>query len=68
MRYQITARHGGRYHRYYTFVVEAADAPEALRAAAAELPADIAAEVDLVELRTAVDPDDRTYLGDEEDT
>ena len=67
MRYQITARAGGRYHRYHTFVVEAADAPEALRAAADQLPPEIAAEIDLVEVRIAVDPENRSYVGDDED-
>ena len=62
MHYQITLRYGGRRQRYHTFVVDASDAAEALRAAADAVPAEIAAEVDLVELRTAVDPDQRQYL------
>ena len=62
MHYQITLRYGDRRQRYHTFVVDASDAAEALRAAADAVPAEIAAEVDLVELRTAVDPDQRQYL------
>lgn len=62
MPYQITLRYGGRRQRYHTFVVEAEDAAEALRAAAEAIPAEIAADVDLVELRTAVDPEERQYL------
>ena len=62
MHYQITLRYGGRRQRYHTFVVDASDAAEALRAAADAVPAEIVAEVDLVELRTAVDPDQRQYL------
>ena len=62
MRYQITVRYGGRYQRYHTYVVEAADAPGALVEAATALPPEIAGEVDLVEMRIAVDPDERTYV------
>ena len=65
MHYQITVRYGGRYQRYHTLVVEAADVAEALRGAADEMPAEIAAEADLVELRVAVDPEQRTYVGEE---
>ena len=67
MRFQVTVRHGRRYQRYHTFVVEAHDAREALRLAAAEIPDEIAAEADLVELRPAPDPDARRYVGEEAD-
>ena len=66
MKYQITVRFGGARQRYHTFVVDAASAPEALRLAADEMPSEIASDVDLVELRVAIDPDRRTYLGEEE--
>lgn len=66
MRFQITVRYGGRRQRYHTFVVEAPDASEALRTAADDMPDEIAPEADLVELRVAVDPEERTYLGEEE--
>ena len=66
MKYQITVRYGGARQRYHTYVVEGASAPEALRAAADEMPSEIAGDVDLVELRVAVDPDRRSYLGEEE--
>ncbi len=62
MRYQITVRYGGRHQRYHTYVVEAGDAARALAAAAADLPPGIAPEVDLVEMRVAVDPDKRSYV------
>lgn len=62
MRYQITVRYGGRHQRYHTYVVEAENAALALHSAADALPSEIAADVDLVELRTAVDPDQRQYL------
>lgn len=65
MRFQVTVRYGGSRQRYHTFVVDAVDAGSALRAAADETPPEIAADADLVELRIAVDPDDRTYLGEE---
>lgn len=62
MHYQITVRYGGRHQRYHTFGVEASDAAQALSAAAAQLPPEIASETDLVELRVAADPEKRTYL------
>ena len=62
MRFDITVRYGGRRQRYHTYKVEAADARQALEAAAADLPDEIAPEADLVELRVAVDPDAREYL------
>ena len=66
MHYQITVRYGGRHQRYHTLNVEADDAPAALRTTADEIPLDIAPHVDLVELRIAVDPERRSYLGQEE--
>jgi len=65
MHYQITIRYGGARQRYHTLGVEAADAPTALRAAADAVPAEIAPHVDLVELRIAVDPERRSYVGEE---
>lgn len=63
MRFQVTVRYGGRRQRYHTYVVEAGDAREALGTAAENLPVEIATDVDLVELRIAVDPDRRAYVG-----
>jgi len=62
MNYQITIRFGGRHQRYHTFKVSADDAAEALRQAADKVPEEIAADVDLVELRVAINPDERSYL------
>lgn len=62
MKYQVTVRYGGARQRYHTLIVEGEHAPEALRAAAGEIPEEIAKDVDLVELRVAVDPDARSYL------
>ena len=66
MNYQITVRFGGRFQRYHTLLISAPDAATAMRQAADEIPGDIASDVDLVELRIAVDPDQRTYLGDDD--
>lgn len=65
--YQVTVRYGRRFQRYHTFTVEAADAAEALRLAADGVPDEIRGEADLVELREAVDPETRAYMGDEDD-
>jgi hypothetical protein len=64
MDFQITVRYGGRYQRYHTYQVSAADAREALEAAARAMPPEIAAEADLVEIRVAVDPDQRKFMGE----
>ncbi len=65
MSFQITVRYGTRYQRYHTVEVEGADVRDALRAAADALPEEIALEADLVELRVAVDPEKRTFMGEE---
>jgi hypothetical protein len=62
MNFQVTVRYGGRQQRYHTFTVKADNAKAALKSAAAQLPLDITADVDLVELRIAVDPDARSYV------
>jgi hypothetical protein len=64
MEFQITVRYGGRYQRYHTYQVSAGDAREALEAAARALPDEIAPEADLVEMRVAVDPEERTFTGE----
>jgi hypothetical protein len=64
MEYQITLRYGRSRPRYHTFTVRADDAAAALHDAAAKIPSDIAADVDIVELRLAVGPDRRAYLGE----
>lgn len=62
MNFQVTVRYGARRQRYHTLTVEASDAREALSRAAALIPDEVAAAADLVELRVAVDPEDRSYL------
>jgi hypothetical protein len=62
MRYQVTVRYGVPRQRHYTYAVEAADVRAALGAAADQMPADVRASADLVELRVAVDPDARAYV------
>jgi len=64
MRFQVTVRYGGRRQRYHTYAVDATDARAALEAAAAQMPVEIRGDADLVELRTAVDPDARSYVGE----
>ena len=65
MRYQITVRHGAQRQRYHMYVVEADDARTALEVAARQMPAEIVGEVDLIELRVAVDPEERAYSADD---
>lgn len=64
-RFQVTVRYGRRFQRYHTFEVEGADVAEALRGAADAVPDEVRGEADLVELREAVDPDARSYVGDD---
>jgi len=64
MTFQITVRYGGRYQRYHTFQVDAPDAKGALEAAARKMPDEVVAEADLVEVRVAVDPDERSFIED----
>lgn len=63
MTFQITVRYGGRYQRYHTYFVDGANARQALERAAMEMPDEVAAEADLVEVRQAVDPDARPPVG-----
>lgn len=65
MRFQITVRYGGGRQRYHTFTVDADHAGSALHRAADEMPEEIALDANLVELRVAVDPEERAYLGEE---
>lgn len=58
-RYSVTVRHGARGARYHTFEVEAPDVGQALRTAADLLPDAVRDSADLVEIRTAPDPDAR---------
>lgn len=63
MRFDVTVRYGRGVQRYHLLTVEAPDAALALRRVADLLPPDVASEADLVELRSAVDPDDRDRMG-----
>lgn len=66
MEYQVTVRYGSRYQRYHTLEVSGEDVRQALHAAAEAVPDEVAAEADLVEMRPTVDPDARSYLGEDE--
>ena len=57
-------RYGARYQRYHTLEVDAPDVREALREAADQVGDEVAGEADLVEIRLAVDPGARSYLGE----
>ncbi len=63
--YQVTVRFGEGRQRYHIFTVEAEGMVEALRAAAKELPEEVAGSGDLVEIRPAIEPEGRSYLGEE---
>lgn len=63
--FQVTLRYGGERLRYHTFTVEAEHAAAALASSATQIPAEIVASVDLVEVRIAVSPDERRYLGED---
>ncbi|MGD2045334.1 MAG: hypothetical protein PVH96_03865 [Gemmatimonadota bacterium] len=64
MHFQVTVRYGTRRQRYHTYVVEAEHAAAALQAASERMPPEISGEADLVELRVAVDPEERPYVGE----
>lgn len=64
MRFQVTVRYGTRAQRYHTYALDAEDTRSALEVAASLMPPEIVGEADLVEVRVAVDPDARTYVGE----
>lgn len=62
MKFQVTVRHGAPAMRYHTQTLEAADLAGILDALPAALPPQVVASGDLVEIRTAVDPEsERPY-------
>lgn len=63
--FQVTVRYGRERLRYHTFTVEAQHAAAALASAATQIPAEIVESVDLVEVRIAVNPDERRYVGED---
>lgn len=65
-RFTVTVRHGRGAYRYHIFDVEAAQVSGAMEAAARELPGEIRDAADLVEIRRAPDPEERSFLGDEQ--
>jgi hypothetical protein len=58
-KYQVTVRYTDRYQRYHVFAVDAEHVGGALARAATELPPEVNAAADLVEVRIAVDPEQR---------
>lgn len=65
MNYRVTVRYGGETLRYHLDQVQADDLREAMTAAARALPPEVVESADLVEIRPAVDPEARGYLGEE---
>ncbi|HSM59776.1 MAG TPA: hypothetical protein VK849_03220 [Longimicrobiales bacterium] len=65
MHFQITVRYGGGAQRYHTYGVDAPNARDALAEAARRMPEETVESADLVELRVAVDPDARRFLGED---
>ena len=66
LEYQATIRYGGARQRYHLTSVAGADIRTVLTNLSKELPDEVAAEANLVEIRLAVDPEDRRYLGEED--
>jgi hypothetical protein len=66
LRFQVTVRYGEGRQRYHLFTVDAPGIEAALEAAAGQLPEEVAREGNLVEIRPAVEPEGRSYLGEEE--
>jgi hypothetical protein len=63
--WKITVRYGARHHRYHTLDIDGADVRDALRRLADALEGEVAAEADLVEVRASVDPEARSFLGED---
>jgi len=61
--FTATIRHGAP-HRYHTETFVAENLEDALRDLPGRLPEDVLEGGDLVELREAVDPEKRAYLGE----
>ena len=64
MNYQVTVRYGRKRQRYFSVTVSTENLAGALRQASAELPEEVAAEADLVEIREAPDFD-KAFEGSE---
>lgn len=60
--YRVTVRYGTDRQNYHLATVDASDLPTAMRAAAEEMPPEVAEAGNLVEIRPAIDADDRSYL------
>lgn len=65
MKYQVTVRYGATRVRYHMDRVEGEDLAEAMRTAAERLPTEVIEAGELVEIRPAIDPEEREYLDGE---
>jgi hypothetical protein len=59
--FRMMVRWGVGQHQYHMVDLRAESLPEALRAGAAQLPADVAASADLAEIRVRVEPQQRAF-------
>ena len=64
MHFRITVRYGSPSQRYHTFEVDADDACGAMAVASAQVPEEVGRTADLVEIRAAVDPENRPYAAE----
>lgn len=63
--WKVTVRYGDRGHRYHTFEVDAPSARDALERGAGRIPDEVSDAADLVELRLAIEPEERKYVGED---
>lgn len=66
MHYQVTVRYGTTRVSYHMDRVEGENLAEAMRTAAARLPPEVVEAGELVEIRPAIDPEEREYLDGEQ--
>lgn len=64
MKYRVTVRYQAGGLRYHVETIEADGLPEALETAARRMPSEVAERADLAEIRPAVEPEDRSYVGE----
>lgn len=65
MEFQVTIRYGSGRQRYHLIQVTGQNMKEVLAALPPQIPDEVGEHADLVEIRPSVDPEGRSYLGDE---
>lgn len=63
-RFSVTVRYGQRGYRYHTFEVDATDMSVALAEVSAGLAPEVRETADLVEVRSAPEPEERLFMGE----